>query len=135
MKKSFLTLIVLLSVFLFSCSKDDPNPNDPNSTGGIGSTTTVRYEFTSDVAANYDISTLTGTLAHDETISGSTWSKTVNTPPKTQAIDTASLIVYAPMSWQNTQNSANVTLKIFVNNVQKATNSFVLIWLDRAANF
>lgn len=131
MKQSLLAIFFLASIFLFACKKDDPNPNNT----GIGGTTSVRYEFTADVAAAYKLSTLTGTLAYDETISASTWSKTVSSPPKTAASETANLIVYAPDAWQNTQNQANVTLKIFVNNVEKATKSFVLIWLDRGSAF
>ncbi len=76
---------------------------------------------------------LTGTLNYDETISGSSFSKTVASPPKSGYGDTARLIVFAPDNWVNTQNQANVTMKIFAGNVLKGSKSFVLIYIDRAS--
>lgn len=124
MKNVLTTLFFLSAILLFACKKDNPS-------GGIGSSSGIRYEFTADVPAAYRISTLTGTLGYDETISGTSWSKTVASPPKTAASDTASLIVFAPDSWMNTQNQANITMKIFVNDILKGSKSMVLIWVDR----
>ena len=134
MKRSFLAIIVVSSVFLFACKKDSTNPGN-NNTGGVGTTTSIRYEFSADVSGAYKLTAQAATWTHDETISGSSWSKTITSPPKTAATDTAYLIVYAPDSWQNTPNQANVTLKIFVNNAEKASRSFVLVWIDRSGAF
>lgn len=132
MKSFFLLLTVFASILFISCGKSDPGPN--NNTQNT-TPKSLRFEFTTNVAADYGIHGTAGTAAFDERVTSLTWSKTITGIRTGTGRDSASLIVTPPVAWENTTNQANVTLKIFVDNVQKATKDMVVLWLDRPAIF
>jgi hypothetical protein len=127
MKKSIILFAILAVALLAACNKDDgPQPDN-----GYRA---IRFEFTSDVPAAYKLSATAGTAGADEVINGTTWSKTL-AASKSGGADTASLFVLPPDSWMGTDNRANVTMRILVNDVVRASKSIVMVWLDRPADY
>lgn len=119
-----------MSIFLFSSCKKDK-------TAALSDNPTVRFEFTADAPAAYGLHAYAGYDSFDETISGTTWSKTVK-PARVnhgEGSDTASFVVTAPDAWMSTGNTANISMKIFVNNVEKTSKDMVLYYIDRSSAF
>lgn len=114
-------LILALSVILFvSCSKEKEEHE-------------VRYEFSVDNTDNYrlEYSTDHADGTSIETITATTWSKTVTIEKITEGwgVPTAiGVTVFPPTSWNGPTKSANVTLKIFVDGQEKVTESGTLDW-------
>ena len=127
MKKLVILFAVLSAAVMMSCSKDD----DPITDNGMRA---VRFEFTSDIPAAYKLSATANTTGADEVINGTSWSKTLGIT-KSGGADTASLFVLPPDNWMGTNNRTNVTIKIFVNDVLKASKSFEMVWLDRPSDY
>ena len=128
MKKLLILFAILGVALLVSCNKDD----DPMPDTGMRA---IRFQFVSDVPGEYELSaSANNTEGADEVINGTSWSKTIGAT-KTGGADTASLFVLPPDSWMGTSTQANVTLRIFVNDVERASKSFVMVWLDRPSNY
>ena len=120
--KRIVFLSTLLSAFIFSsCSKSN------NDNASASSIKTIRYDFTTTNAANYGIQAIADTLIYSDSATALTWSKTITV----MGSDSAFFAVYPPVAWVNTTNAADVSLKIFVNNVEKASNTAHFIGLDR----
>ena len=100
---------------LFSCSKDKKFD--------------VKYEFSSDVSANYTIQYATSNdqLA-TETVTSTSWSKDVTMKRSNDigAIAGGSLTVFPPAAWATTSDKANITLKIFANGDLKESSDTTL---------
>ena len=119
--------IIISSLFFSSCKKDNTIADSTSTTSP-----TLRYEFTSDAPAAYGMHVVAGMDAVDEMINGNSWSKTlVAKKTNISGNDTTRFIVTPPDAWMGTTNSANITMKIFKNNVEVASKSTVLVWLDR----
>lgn len=129
MKKSILLLsIVSGALFFSSCKKDDP-VTETNS-----SEKKIRFEFTADAAAQYHLFANADTLGYDEVINTASWSKVITVKPvKQPGRDTATLFVLPPDTWMTTHEHANITMKIFVDDVEKVSKSMELAWVDRPA--
>jgi len=118
MKKTI--ILGLFSILIFAaCKKDKDDTNN--------SAKAVRYEFSATMAGNYNLQTITDTLVNTVTINTNTWTSLVNVTGS----DSASFTVFPPLDWINTSNEADVSLKIFVNNVEKASGTAHFIGLDR----
>lgn len=131
MKKLIIFCSIAMSTFLLSSCKKD------NTSVGLSDNPTVRFEFTADAPAAYGMHAYAGYDSFDETINGTTWSKTVK-PARVnhgEGSDTASFLVTAPVTWMSTGNTANISMKIFVNNVEKASKNMVLFYIDRSSAF
>jgi len=72
-----------------------------------------------------------------ENFTGTSWTKTVNFKLNSDRYNPniARLEAYPPTSWTNTSPSANVGLKIFVNNVLKSSIDTVLKASDKNGIF
>ena len=126
MKNYFLACCALLVLFFAACKKDDPAPVTPSNQ------VTLKFEFTADTTAAYDVAYTIDTAIINETYVGQNWSKTVIvTKASATSVDSAGIIVYPPAVWVGTSSDANATVKIFVNGVEKASNSAVLAGYDR----
>ncbi len=89
----------------------------------------VRYEFNSDVSAEYKLEySIDNNTLSTETITGTSWTKTVSMVKQKGIgnVNVAKLTVYPPAAWANTATSANVMLKIFVDNNQKIATEKLL---------
>ncbi len=132
MKKLLTFCSIAMSIFLFSsCKKDNTaanlSANNP----------TVRFEFTADAPAAYGMHGYAGYTSFDENINGTSWSKTIK-PTRVnpgEGSDTAYFTVTAPDAWMNTTNSANISMKIFVNDREAASKNMVLFYIDRSSAF
>ncbi|MEO7489152.1 MAG: hypothetical protein ABIU77_18710 [Ferruginibacter sp.] len=116
MKKAVLYILVFVLI-LSSCKKD-----------GSGSRS-VRYEFTSNISANYKMQYATDNNSHlIETFTGTTWTKSVSMIKQEGIgnVNVARLTVYPPAAWANAATSAKIMIKIFVNNEQKIATDTVL---------
>lgn len=116
MKKSFLYIVAFV-LMLASCKKSGP------------ASSTVRYEFNSNVSAEYKLQYATDNNSQlTETFTGTTWTKSVSVIKHEGIgnVNVARLTVYPPAAWANTSTSANIMMKIFVNNNQKTATDTVL---------
>ncbi|MEO5502027.1 MAG: hypothetical protein ABIR31_11355 [Ginsengibacter sp.] len=109
MKNSFFYILVII-ISLFSCKKSANN------------TAEVRYEFTSTVPDQYKLEYADNISLQSENFTGASWSKTVTITLHTDMfnVNVARLTVFPPAAWANTSKSANVGLKIFLNNTLKS---------------
>ncbi|MEO8770072.1 MAG: hypothetical protein ABI402_08310 [Ferruginibacter sp.] len=120
MKFNFLIVALTTVVLLNACSKDDNN-ND----SGIK---TIRYQFTTTDTGNYGVLALADTsVIFSDNVNSLSWSKTITVTGS----DSAYLTVFPPPEWANTPREADVNLKIFVNDSEKASASGHFIGLDR----
>jgi hypothetical protein len=125
MKKIILLFTLVSAIIFSSCKKDDP-------AAANGNTITLRYDFTADVAGEYDFAYSVDTAINYETLNTQSWSRTVIvTRPATSQVDSASLTVFPPAAWIGTTIQANAIVKIFVNGVEKAQNAAVIGGFDR----
>lgn len=126
MKKiiSFTALFALL--LLWGCSKETPGSNNDNNV------VLVRYQFTATLAGNYTFKTVTDTVMFSETVNTASWTKTETV--KGNAAN-ASFTVYQPADWYGTSNETDVTLKIFINDVEKASGTAHLVGVDRPGGY
>jgi hypothetical protein len=120
MKKIMSFVAVSCVILLLSCSKETDSNN-----------LAIRYDFTATMAGNYNFETVTDTIHFSETKFTSNWSKIVNVQRNNAATNNAEFTVYPPYDWLGTDNEADVTLKIFINNVQKASVSGHFTGIDR----
>ena len=115
MKRALLFVsVVLLSV---ACKK---SPAD---------ITTIRYEFTSDVSASYQLDYATSKSDVTATIlNGTMWSQNivVSTDSLTHFLTVAKLTARPPSAWANTANSAHVNLRISVNGEEKVSKDTLM---------
>ena len=120
--KKILCFTALLSIFILgACKKDSP---------GNDGTAVIRYDFTSTTAGNFNIETIADGATFVATLYTVSWTKTVNSY-SASGVKNTSFTVFPPNDWANTNNVADVTLKIFVNNVEKASGTAHFIGLDR----
>lgn len=121
MKNSIILIaITVLSIASWNCKKENSN-NQLN----------IRYQFTATLAGNYTLETKTGTLNYTETINNSSFTRTVVVTDDRAATDTASFTAFPPLDWYGTSNRADVTLKIFINEVERASVNAVFVGIDR----
>src|SRR6187397_111374 len=99
--------VLFLSIVILSVSCKKTKSDD----------TTVQYQFTSDVSANYKIEYADADMVHTENFQGTSWSKFVvlKKDPAVGNIRIARLVAYPPSTWANTTDKAHVNLKILVN--------------------
>lgn len=122
MKK--LLVLAAIIVSFSACSKDDGvNSNAQN--------ITVRYEFTADVLETYDIQTGEVTMLNSEAVRTQNYSRTVTYSKNEVAGDSAVIKVFPPLAWVGTSLQTTGTVKIFVDNVEKASNTAVIGGFDR----
>ncbi|MEO6671221.1 MAG: hypothetical protein ABIN36_17190 [Ferruginibacter sp.] len=119
MKKYSLFVMIAAVLVAAGCSKSDSNTDT-----GIK---TIRYDFTTTNAADYSIQAIADTLVYTENATALTWSKTVTVTGS----DSAFLTVFPPAAWLGTTNEADVTVKITVNDVEKASANAHFIAIDR----
>ncbi len=114
--KNTIFYISVIIIALSSCKKSSTK------------TAEVRYQFTSTIAAQYKLEYADNNSLLSENVTGTSWSKTVNITLHKEIFNPniARLSVYPPASWANTSTSANVELKIFVNNTLKSNVDTVL---------
>lgn len=122
---------LLSGIILSSCNKDDDPPANTNKV------TNVRYEFTATTPGNFQIEyTVDTTMNFDSTINATNWTKTVAvTRPLNASGDSAILTVIPPVAWIGTTTNAFATLKIFVDDTQKAMDTATIGGYDRPAIF
>jgi len=123
--KSSIYLIIALAIFMFfSCQKEHGDLHE------------VRYEFTSDVPAEYTIVFSTDNETElTETITGTSWTNTVsirNREGHTVPV-VVSMTVFPPATWVNTANQANITLRIFEDGIEEITRNAVITGDDHEA--
>jgi hypothetical protein len=123
MKNTLLIGLAVAAVSFSSCKKDSPSPS--SNTGDVN----IRYEFTSDVSAPYRF-TYTKDTDLEETVLTQNWSKAL-TVSRRSTPRLAKIVVHRPDSWAGTTMAANVTLKIFIDNVQKKDTAYLLTDADR----
>ena len=121
MKKILCFTALLSLLFLEACKKD--------STGNDGPVV-IRYDFTSTTAGNFNIETVADGATFVATLYTVSWTSTVNSNSNS-GTNTTSFTVFPPNNWAGTANVADVTLKIFVNNVEKSAGTAHFIGLDR----
>lgn len=120
--KKILCFTALLSIFILGACKKD--------SAGNNGTAAVRYDFTSTNSGNFNFETVTDGATFVAMLNTVSWTKTVNSYSASGAKN-ASFTVFPPNDWAGTANTADVTLKIFVNNVEKASGTAHFIGLDR----
>ena len=120
----------ILTAGILSCSKENTNlaTIPPVSTAPF----VVKYEFTSNVPAEYRFAYKRDTSIIDEIATTAAWNKTV-TVQRSSTSRTARLSVYPPDAWVGTNIQANVNLKVSVDNVLKKDTSGTLAGFDRAS--
>ncbi len=132
MKKLLTTPVLLLIIFFSSCKKENVTPDGTP----VANPETIRYEFSSDNAANYRFSVLSDDGAFDETAYTANWSKEFPIAASDAAgARTAQIMVFPPDEWRFTANISHITIKIFVRGVEKASKTMDLFWLDRPTLF
>lgn len=119
MKHTLLFLVLALIVFV-SCSKEKEEQE-------------VRYEFLADNPDSYrlEYSTDHADGTSIETVTATTWSKTVTIEKITEGWGVPTVVgvtVFPPASWNGPAKSAHVTLKIFIDGEEKATENGTLDW-------
>lgn len=124
MKKLIFPLAILGIVLLASCTKDTP-------TDISNQNVTIRYEFNATMAGNYGFKVVTDTIKVNEIVNTAVWSKTFVVADDKAKTETTSFTVYPPLDWYGTNNQANGTLKIFINNVEAATQTSLFVGVDR----
>lgn len=127
--KNKLILIVSATFILLSCKKESSNNGGPVNTP---TTSTLKFDFSSDLAAPYNISYKVDTTEMGEEINGRSWTKTV-TATRSTSNRLAKLTVYPPVAWVGTNTQANVNLKITVNGIVKKDTMAILLGLDRSS--
>ena len=120
--KKILCFTALLSIFILGACKKDSTSND--------GTAVIRYDFTSTNTGNFNFETITDGTTFVATLNTVSWTKTV-TSYSASGAKNASFTVFPPADWSGTANVADVTLKIFVNNVEKASGTAHFTGLDR----
>lgn len=126
MKNYLVACFALAVIFVVGCKKDDPDPVTPSNQ------VTLKFEFTADTTAAYDIAYAIDTTINNQTYVGQNWSQTVIvTKASATAVDSAGITVFPPAVWVGTLSDASATVKIFVNGVEKASNSAILAGYDR----
>lgn len=122
--KKIISVAVLFSIIIFSACKkaatDNPDIN-----------ITVRYQFTATLAGNFNFEIKTDSLFFTETVNTANWTKTVNVTNNINRSDTARFTVFPPLDWYGTPNRADGTLKIFINDVEKASVTNLFVGIDR----
>lgn len=114
----------LLFFAFAACTKESVNNNN--------TTTVIRYQFTATLAGNYSFEGDADTVHFSETVNTASWSKTV-TVQNNSAVQNATVTVFPPVDWLGTTNETDVTLKIFIDDVEKASGSAHFIAIDRPA--
>jgi hypothetical protein len=123
MKRTLIFLLVL-SGFFISCSKDNPAPAAMNKI--------IRVEFSSDTLSMYSFATRLDTVAAFDSALATTFQKNYLFPNLPTATgDTLTFTVYPPFNWVGTSAQAMVNLKLFIDDVERATNSGTLSGFDR----
>lgn len=125
--KKIIVLATLFTVFVFSACKKETD----NSMNAL----TIRYDFTATMAGNYNFQAITDTLEFSETMNTAAWSRSVTVPVNRTSTDSAIFTVFPPTDWVGTSNEADVTLKIFVNDVEKTSGTAHFLGLDRPNGF
>src|SRR4051812_10912643 len=98
MKRYLSCLLLITSILLSACDKDDQPEANKNPI-------TIRYDFSADVAGAYHFQILTDTTSYSETLTTTSWSKTVVVAANTTTgSDTAKLTIYPPSDWDGTGN-------------------------------
>ncbi|MEO5907616.1 MAG: hypothetical protein ABIR50_05570 [Ginsengibacter sp.] len=115
MKNTIFYIFVIITA-LSSCKKSANN------------TAEVRYQFTSTIEDQYKLEYADNSSIFLEDVTGTSWSKTLNITLHKEMLNpnVTRLTVYSPSTWANTSTSANVVLKIFVNNTLKSSVDTVL---------
>ncbi len=126
--KTTIFFTLLLCVFAFTACKKETAGNDNGSNG----TATVRYQFNATLAGSYNFRGATDNISFGETINAASWSKTVVMQNSVGA-QNATITAFPPADWFGTSNEADVTLKIFINDVEKASGTAHFIGIDRPA--
>lgn len=123
MKLNFLSAALTAAVILSACSKTEHN--NVNNNNGIK---TIKYEFTTTDTGSYGVLALADTaVIFADNVNSLSWSKTITVAGS----DSAYLTVFPPPEWANTSRQADVNVKIFVNDVEKANGSAHFFGLDR----
>lgn len=127
--KKITGLALLFAVFALAACKKDTYLNDYNS-----SSKSVVYQFTATKAGNYNFQGSTDSIPFSETANNTaTWTKTV-VVQKPFGMQNATVTAYPPADWTASGNEeADVTLKIFINNVEMASGSAHFTYIDRPA--
>ncbi len=120
--KKILCFTALLSLFFLGACKKDSSSTD--------GTAVIRYDFTSTTAGKFNFETVADGATFVASLTTVSWTRTVNSYSASGTKNT-SFTVFPPNDWANTTNVADVTLKIFVNNVEKASGTAHFIGLDR----
>lgn len=121
MKKIILSCCTLLLLLAACSEKENPANGQLN----------IRYEFTATLAGNYGFQTITGTNVFSQMMNTAAWSKTVSLQANSANADSAKFTVTQPVDWANTTKDVDVSLKIFVNDVEKGSKSARFFGLDR----
>ncbi len=122
MKKLLLAFVVVGSVALTSCEKENSGSN--NNDVGLGNVE-IRYDFTASTPAEYFFVFKRGTDVTDDSIVTQNYSRTF-TAVKRSAPSVAQFEVFPPEEWVNSTESATVNLKITVDgNVMKDTTGII----------
>ena len=120
--KRMLIYCSALLLLLSACSKAD-NP--------VNNRLNVRYEFTATLAGNFGFQTITATEVFSQMMNTASWSKTVSLQANNNASDSAKFTVTQPADWAGTTKNVDVTLKIFVNDVEKGKKTSTFVGADR----
>lgn len=133
MKKITVIASMLSMLFIASCDKND----DVQTVTGTGikapnTPVTLRYEFTASQTGTYDFQTVADTIIRAEEVNTNSYTKTIQFPGDHNGLDSASFTVFPPLDWVGTGIQSNVSMKIYVNNVVKASTTGVLYGVDRA---
>ena len=129
MKNVVIIFTCAITILFSACKKESSNPAGP---GNSSTTATIKFDFNSNLPAQYNISYNTDITAMGEEINGQSWTKTV-TVSKTSVSRLAKLTVYPPVAWVGTNTQANVNLKITVDGIVKKDSSSILLGLDRSS--
>lgn len=123
MKKLFLLTSLLAAIAFTACEDDDPIIQK--------TALTIRYEFNASELGEYDFQAKADTIVYFERTETTSWSKVLNVPAERNGPDSAILTVFPPVAWVGTGIESNVTLRIFINDVLKATKTGLLLGVDR----
>ena len=113
----FLLIILLLS----GCRKSHPDM------------TTIKYEFTAGVPANYQLYYAVSNNSVAALIfNGGSWSQSlgVSKSSRPDTFSVARLTVYPPSDWSGTTNIAHINLRISINGDEKANVDTIMTGID-----
>lgn len=124
--KKLMTCAALFSLLILAaCSKEDVTGNNNNNQPAV-----VKYEFTATKAGNYNLETVTDSAIFVGTVYTDNWTNSANSKTEFSS-HSAKFTVFPPNDWANTNNTADVSLKIFVNGVLRASTTDRFVGVDR----